>query len=206
MTTAAYAMLGDTWYDCPVNLWPYGDVASDDALKGGSGTTDTGYHPMEIWSTMTETPGEFDALWYNLYRAISRCNRALVSLEDNGEASLGKETTAIRIGEVKFLRSHFYFKLITMFGQVPWIDEQVFRNSEHESVRNDVYTFEQLMLKVIDDLKEAYDILPETQQDGGRVNKIAAASYLAKCYLTIAWGNGYEDATGEGFVNQDYMN
>ena len=50
MTTAAYAMLGDCWYNYPFNLWPYGDVASDDALKGGSGTTDTGYHPMEIWS------------------------------------------------------------------------------------------------------------------------------------------------------------
>ena len=70
MTTAAYAMLGDCWYSYPFNLWPYGDVASDDALKGGSGTTDTGYHPMEIWSTMTSTPGEFDELWYRLYCAI----------------------------------------------------------------------------------------------------------------------------------------
>ena len=48
-------------------------------------------------------------------------------------------------------------------------------------------------------------MLPEKQQDGGRVNKIAAASYLAKCYLTIAWGDGYEATTGEGFINQEYM-
>lgn len=56
MVTAAYAMLGDCWYTYPFNLWPYGDLASDDCLKGGSGTTDTGYHPMEIWSTLTSTP------------------------------------------------------------------------------------------------------------------------------------------------------
>ena len=55
MVTAAYAMLGNCWYTYPFNLWPYGDVASDDCLKGGSGTTDTGYHPMEIWSTLTAT-------------------------------------------------------------------------------------------------------------------------------------------------------
>ena len=78
MVTSAYAMLGDCWYSYPFNLWPYGDLSSDDCLKGGSGTTDTGYHPMEIWSTMTSTSGEFDELWYRLYCAVSRCNRALL--------------------------------------------------------------------------------------------------------------------------------
>ena len=123
MVTAAYSMLGDWWYTYPFNLWPYGDVASDDCLKGGSGTTDTGYHPMEIWSTLTSTPGEFDELWYRLYCAISRCNRALVSVAEYGEAKLGAETAKQRDAEVRFLRAHFYFKLLTMFRQIPWIDE-----------------------------------------------------------------------------------
>ena len=85
MVNAAYAMLGDCWFSYPFNLFPYGDITSDDCLKGGSGTTDTGYHPFEIWSTLTATtPGEMDELWYRLYCAVSRCNRALVSLERNG--------------------------------------------------------------------------------------------------------------------------
>ncbi|MBQ3657425.1 MAG: RagB/SusD family nutrient uptake outer membrane protein [Bacteroidales bacterium] len=205
MTTAAYAMLGDCWYNFPFNLWVYGDVASDDALKGGSGTTDTGYHPMEIWSAVTSTPGEFDELWFNLYRAVSRCNRALVSLKDNGEAVFGKETAAQRIAEVKFLRAHFYFKLITMFRQIPWIDEDVYRKSSHETVRNDEFSYEELMKKIIADFQEAFDVLPEKQDEGGRANKIAAASYLAKCYLALAWGDGYEATTGEGFINKEYM-
>ena len=41
MVTAAYAMLGDCWYTYPFNLWPYGDLTSDDCLKGGWGTGDT---------------------------------------------------------------------------------------------------------------------------------------------------------------------
>ena len=205
MTTAAYAMLGDCWYSYPFNLWPYGDVASDDALKGGSGTTDTGYHPMEIWSTMTSTPGEFDELWYRLYCAISRCNRALVSIADYGEEKLGAETTRQRDAEVRFLRAHFYFKLVTMFRQVPWIDEEVYKNNAQEQTRNDEFTYEQLFQKIIDDFKVAYDVLPAEQADGGRVNKIAAASYLAKCYLTLAWGDGYEATNGVSHINQDYM-
>ena len=206
MTTAAYAMLGDCWYSYPFNLWPYGDVASDDALKGGSGTTDTGYHPMEIWSTMTSTPGEFDELWYRLYCAISRCNRALVSIDNYGEDKLGAETARQRDAEVRFLRAHFYFKLVTMFRQVPWIDEEVYKNNAQEQTRNDEFTYEQLFQKIIDDFKVAYDVLPADQKDGGRVNKIAAASYLAKCYLNLAWGDGYEATTGVSHINQDYMN
>ncbi|MDD7074832.1 MAG: RagB/SusD family nutrient uptake outer membrane protein [Prevotella sp.] len=206
MVTAAYSMLGDCWYTYPFNLWPYGDVASDDCLKGGSGTTDTGYHPMEIWSTLTSTPGEFDELWYRLYCAISRCNRALVSVAEYGEDKLGAETAKQRDAEVRFLRAHFYFKLLTMFRQIPWIDEEVYKNNAQEQTRNDEFTYEQLFQKIIDDFKVAYDVLPAEQQDGGRVNKIAAASYLAKCYLTLAWGDGYEATNGVNHINQDYMN
>ena len=198
-------MLGDCWYSYPFNLWPYGDVASDDCLKGGSGTTDTGYHPMEIWSTLTSTPGEFDELWYRLYCAVSRCNRALVSVEEYGEAKLGAETARQREAEVRFLRAHFYFKLVTMFRQIPWIDEEVYKNNTQEQTRNDEFTYEQLFQKIIDDFKMAYDVLPAEQADGGRVNKIAAASYLAKCYLTLAWGDGYEATNGVAHINQDYM-
>ena len=161
---------------------------------------------MEIWSTLTSTPGEFDELWYRLYCAISRCNRALVSVAEYGEDKLGAETAKQRDAEVRFLRAHFYFKLLTMFRQIPWIDEEVYKNNAQEQTRNDEFTYEQLFQKIIDDFKVAYDVLPAEQQDGGRVNKIAAASYLAKCYLTLAWGDGYEATNGVSHINQDYMN
>ena len=206
MVTAAYASLGDCWYTYPFNLWPYGDVASDDCLKGGSGTTDTGYHPMEIWSTLTSTSGELDELWYRLYCNISRCNRALIALEQHGVEKLGEKTAAQRVGEVHFLRGHNYFKLLTMFRQIPWIDEVVFANNTHEQVRNDEFTYEELFKKVIGEFEAAYNALPEEVTDGGgRANKIAAAAYLAKCYLTLAWGDGYEASNGVNFINRDYM-
>ena len=207
MVTSAYAKLGDDWYTYPFNLWPYGDVSSDDAMKGGSGTTDTDYHPVEVWSTLTaSTPGgHMDELWYHLYCSISRCNRALVSLAEYGNAKLGEEKTKIREGEVRFLRAHFYFKLVQLWYQVPWIDEEVYKNHSEEQTRNDQFTHEELMDKIVADFKFAYDVLPTEQSEGGRTNKIAAAAYLAKCYLTMAWGDGYEASTGAGHINNQYM-
>ena len=206
MVNAAYAMLGDCWYAYPFNLFPYGDITSDDCLKGGSGTTDTGYHPLEIWPTFTATtPGEMDELWYRLYCAVSRCNRALVALDRNGERILGTRLKECRVAEVKFLRAHFYYKLVTLFRQVPWIDEVAYANNTIEQIRNDEFSYKELFGKVIADFEEAYNMLPEKQTDGGRANKVAAAAYLAKCYLNLAWGDGYEATTGESHINAEYM-
>ncbi|MCR4957972.1 MAG: RagB/SusD family nutrient uptake outer membrane protein [Prevotella sp.] len=207
MVTSAYAKLGDDWYTYPFNLWPYGDVSSDDAMKGGSGTTDTDYHPVEVWSTLTaSTPGgHMDELWYQLYCSISRCNRALVSLEEYGKDKLGEEKTKIREGEVRFLRAHFYFKLVQLWYQVPWVDEEVYKNHTEEQTRNDQFTHEELMNMIVKDFQFAYDVLPAQQSEGGRANKIAAAAYLAKCYLTMAWGDGYEANTGVGHIKNEYM-
>ncbi|MBR6194530.1 MAG: RagB/SusD family nutrient uptake outer membrane protein [Prevotella sp.] len=206
MVTSAYAKLGDDWYTYPFNLWPYADVSSDDAMKGGSGTTDTNYHPVEVWSTLTaSTPDHMDELWYHFYCSISRCNRALVSLAEYGKDKLGEEKTKIREGEVRFLRAHFYFKLVQMWYQVPWVDEEVYKNHSEEQTPNNQFTHEELMDKIVADFKFAYDVLPAKQSEGGRANKIAAAAYLAKCYLTMAWGDGYEANTGASHINSQYM-
>ena len=206
MVTSAYAKLGDDWYTYPFNLWPYGDLTSDDCMKGGSGTTDTNYHPFEVWSTLTaSTPDHMDEMWYHLYCSISRCNRALVSLEEYGDDKLGAELKAVRQAEVLFLRAHFYFKLVQIWNQVPWVDEEVYRNHTEEQTPNNAFSHAELMDKIVADFKKAYDVLPATQQEGGRANKIAAAAYLAKCYLTMAWGDGYEANTGVSHINQEYM-
>lgn len=156
------------------NLWPYGDLGSDDCLKGGGGTTDTGYHPMEIWSTLTSTPGELDELWYRLYCNISRCNRALTALEQYGIEKLGGATAARREAEIHFLRGHSYFKLVTMFRQVPWIDKAVFEQSTHEQIKNNEFTYQELMGKRDRRVRAGFQRLPRsggwrrTRQQGGR--------------------------------------
>lgn len=206
MCTAAYSTLGNDWYTYPFNLWPYGDLASDDCMKGGSGTTDTNMHHLEIWSSLTASnPDHMDELWYHFFWNISRCNRALISLRDFGAEKLGEELTRQRTAEMKFLRAHNFYKALLLFYQAPWIDENNTENLLQEETRNDEFSHDELMMKVIEDLKEAYDVLPQTQKDGGRVNKTAAAAYLAKVYLQMAYGDGYEANTGVAHINKDYL-
>ena len=207
MCTAAYATLGDCWYTYPFNLWPFGDVASDDAFKGGSGVNDTNYHPVEVFSNLSSSnPDHLDELWYRFYVCISRVNRALVSLDEYGEDKLGADVTKQRRAEMKFIRGHFYFKLLQMFNQVPWIDEEVLLNDTHESVSNVEFTHDELMQKIIADFEEGYNTLSAGYPGkDARVNKEACAAYLAKCYLTRAYGDGYEANTGYSHVNQEYM-
>ena len=206
MLTAAYASLGADWYNYPFNLWPYGSLSSDDAMKGGSGTTDTNYHPVEVWSNLTASqPDHMDELWYRLYVSVSRANRAILAIQEYGDEKLGAETAKVRMGEARFLRAHFYFKLIQLWYQVPWIDEVVLKEAAQEQTRNDEFTHEQLMQKVIEDFEAAYNSVPETPSDRARVNKYAAAAMLAKCYLTLAYGDGYEASNGYSHINQQYM-
>jgi hypothetical protein len=116
-----------------------------------------------------------------------------------------KGVDATREAEVRFLRAHFYFKLVQLWNQVPWVDEEVYKNHTEEQTPNNAFTHAELMDKIVKDFKAAYDVLPVKQAEGGRANKIAAAAYLAKCYLTMAWGDGYEATTGVSHINSQYM-
>jgi hypothetical protein len=197
LVTAAYATLGNDWYSYPFNLWPYGDMSADDCLKGGSGENDTGYHPMEIFTTLQPDRGEFDELWYRLYVAISRCNRALESMTGVEETASIRQMKA----EVKFLRAHFYYKLQQMWYEVPFITEGM-SNAEIESTPQSSH--DQIMQTIIDEFQYAYENLPEAAPGTtGRAHKVAAAAYLAKCYLNWAYGDGYEASTGYAHVDQN---
>lgn len=98
-----------------------------------------------------------DELWYRLYCAVSRCNRALVALDRNGDRVLGENVKEQRVAEVKFLRAHFYYKLLVLFRQVPWIDEIAYTNNSIEQIRNDEFSYEELFGKVIAGFETAYN-------------------------------------------------
>ena len=56
LVISAYSMLGNDHYDIPFNLWPYGNVRSDDAYKGGRDESDIqDFHFYETSSNITAT-------------------------------------------------------------------------------------------------------------------------------------------------------
>ena len=186
LVISAYSMLGNDHYDIPFNLWPYGNVRSDDAYKGGRDESDIqDFHFYETSSNITANFGEPDGLWYNCYIAISRANNALRSLNNVSEQDFPNKK--IRIGECRFIRGHFYFLLKVLFKSIPYIDETV-AIEDYGTISNIALSNDELLQKIADDLKASYDNLPESQgTDVGRANKYSAAAYLAKTYLYKAY-------------------
>ena len=196
---AAYAAMGDDWYSYPFNLWPYGDMSADDCYKGGSGLGDTGYHPMEVFSSLTNDRGEFDELWYRLYVAISRCNNVLSAVK---QAPEGQNLTQIE-AEARFLRAHFYYKLQQMWYEVPLVKEGM-DNATVEATKQSTHA--EVMQFLVDEFEFAYKNLDYSEPGKtGRATKNAAAAYLAKVYLNWAYGDGYESNTGYGHIDKDKM-
>ena len=65
MCIAAYSALGDDYWDCPLNLWPYGDVRSDDAYKGGMNESDNqGYHMPSMLPVVESSEVQTSMSWY----------------------------------------------------------------------------------------------------------------------------------------------
>ena len=203
LVTAAYASIGNDHYFYPFDLWPYGNCRSDDAKKGGRDENDCdNFHYFEISEGINSTTGGLDELWYQLYIGVARCNAALASLENDQNADYSKKE--VEIGEMKFLRAHFYYKLKILFKLVPFVDETL-KKEDYIKVGNRVYSNDELWSKISDDLEAAYAILPETQSEVARPTKYAAAAYLAKVYAWRAYPEGDDTNTFSGSINAEYM-
>ena len=96
---------------------------------------------------------------------------------------LAKDMTPADVAQVsaeaRFLRGHYHFDLLKVFGNVPFIDETITYTANNFLVANDGSA----MSKVEADFLFAYNNLPATQPNVGRANKWAAAAYLAKVYM-----------------------
>jgi len=185
MVIAAYSGLGNDHYTEPNSPWPYGDLRSGDAYKGGAGTGDMqDFHFYETFTYMRDDLGTVDGKWYRQYVSISRINNALARLSDVDENDFAKKP--IRVAEMRFLRGHFYFEQKILFNRVPYIDETV-PVDEYIHVSNVELTSGQLWDKIIDEFRFAVNNLPEDNEQTGRANKWMAKAYLAKALLYAAY-------------------
>ncbi len=189
LVTAAYAGIGNDEMIGPMtSMWVYGSVRSDDAYKGGGGVADLEdinfYEQYNL--TQPQQGGGFfhPYTWENFYRAISRTNFALRSINNVPEEAFALKTT--RQAELRFLRGHSHFMLKMLFKYVPYVDETL-SNEEILQTSNRKYTNEELWNKIAEDFQFAMDNLPETQTEVGRANKYTAAAYLAKLRLYQAY-------------------
>ena len=190
---AAYSQLGNDVYYCPYSsMWPYGNIRSGDAYKGGGGTADVdGFHFYETFSFNRVDNGNTNDLWTLLFIGISRSNDALRRLNSVDAAAM--PTKAIRQGEARFLRGHFYFLLKEVFKFVPYIDENL-PVDQYGTVSNVALSNDALWTKIADDFRFGVANLPVNQPETGRATKGAAQAYLAKTLLYQAYNQGATNA------------
>lgn len=186
--------------------WMHGSIRSDDAYKGGSGTSDQqSWHDTEVFSSVTPTIDNNDGVWYKGYVAISRYNLALYALSFVNDENYPLKS--VRTGEVKFLRGATYFFMKTLWRYIPWIDEVTARDMEavkNTSNRPDGTNDTPLWEKIVADLEEAVKLLPETQEDAGRVNKNTARAMAAKALLFMAYEQDERHQVKN--INKDLLN
>ncbi|MEY4538726.1 MAG: hypothetical protein RLZZ306_483 [Bacteroidota bacterium] len=158
------------------NNWVLGSIMGGDANKGTDAGDYTAINPIQRYE-VDPTNGDIGSVWAAKYEGISRAN-STIRLATSSTALSETDKKRI-IGETRFLRGHFYFELKKIFNNVPYIDETMDYGKGIEKVQNSP----DYWAKIEADFKNAYDNLPETSDAAGRVNKWAAASYLAKTYL-----------------------
>jgi len=185
MVIAAYSSLGNDHYTEPNSPWPYGDLRSGDAYKGGAGTGDMqDFHFYETFTYMRDDLGTVDGKWYRQYVSISRINNALYRLNKIDAADFPERDK--RIAEMRFLRGHFYFEQKILFKHIPYIDETV-PVEEYINISNVSLTDNELWGKIIEDFRFSVNNLPEENDALGRANRWMAKAYLAKTLLYAAY-------------------
>lgn len=215
-TTAAYSVLRAVNWCCQGNIgsnsgggynyWIFGNVATDDAIKGGESGSDQIYAQQIAYYTVSPGNLAVDDAWDILYIGVRRANLVLDNIPDIEMDPSLKERL---LGEAKFLRGYYYFLLLQTFGGVPLILE-----SEMETYELERSTKEQVINQIISDFEEAESVLPLQSQlessERGRATKGAAQAYLGKVHMFLSdfqnaqsWFSSVIDS-GEYELDSDY--
>ncbi len=203
LVIAAYSSLGNDHWTVPFeDMWPYGDVRSDDAYKGGGGLSDVqDYDDYELFKFIQPSLGSGDGMWYRLYVGISRVDDALRRLENVSQAEFPLKME--REAEMHFLRGHYFFQLKILFKHIPFFNE----NLSDDSIAlasNFQYTDQELWSKIADEFRFAVNNLPPVQSDAGRPTQYAAEAYMAKVLLYSAYVQNDQNQVIS--INKDNLN
>lgn len=166
------------------SMWNF-DVRSDDAYKGGNGTSDGGvFHQLEIEQGVLTTNWNINDMWVRLYNCISRVNSAISVLETTSDSY---QLKAQRLGEMKFLRAYAHFLLKRLYKNIPFIMDANLKQEDYNTLSNTEFNNDEGWQQIINDVEYAYSVLPVKQTDKGRPSKAAAAAFLTKAYLYKAY-------------------
>ncbi|MGE5447215.1 MAG: RagB/SusD family nutrient uptake outer membrane protein, partial [Bacteroidales bacterium] len=159
-------------------IWVFGDVASDDAVKGGNPGDQAEISYIDNF-TADANNGFINNYWKYSYEAIARTNNVIANIS---AISMDETLKARIIGEAKFIRAYSYFNLVNIFGKVPLkLSPQTTQEAIHVPLSEVSAVYQQIEK----DLTDAAGVLPVSYSpsDVGRATKGAALGMLGKVSL-----------------------
>ena len=209
VVNAAYVPMtwefGTTYYP----EWYFGDIVSDDALKGGQDIND-GADLRELENFKANSDNEILLEYYRAqWQGIQRANLAIdeiptTRIETEGDEAEKQAKYRDRyLGEAYFLRGFYYFRLARMFGGMPLIDYVIKSSNQWAQTRS---TMDKTLNFAIEDFKRAENLLWEkdkySNEELGRATKGAAQAMLLKANLYRA---DYQRNAGNETEAQKYF-
>ena len=198
MVVSAYAIFTTAEdINSSFSMWNF-EVRSDDAYKGGSGPGDGDvFHQLEIQQGVLTTNWNINDMWVRLYNSLSRVNSA-IALLNVSDFDMKQQ----RLAEMKFLRAYGHFLLKRLYKHIPFVINENLTYDEYNNLSNREFSNDEGWQLIINDLEEAFKVLPEKQADKGRPTKAAAAAFLAKVYLYKAYHQDDENTNQVTSINQ----
>lgn len=203
-TNAAYVPLMWEFNSTYFPEWFIGDVVSDDALKGGQSIGDMAdVYDLENFKTNSN-----NGLLLDYYRAqwqgIQRCNLPIQQIPSmTPDTTMTVSVQNRLVGELKFLRALYYFRLVRVFGDLPLVTEPIESSTDWKQPRKPVADIYQQM---VTDLTDANQLLWKKSEYGsedfGRATKGAAQAMLLKVHL---YQKNYQEAKrwGDSILNSN---
>ncbi len=160
------------------NLWVFGDVASDDTVKGGNPGDQSDVAFIDNFQANPDN-GAIESFWQHYYEGIARANNVIYYVPSiDMDATLRDRI----VGEAKFLRAYYYFHLVNIFGQVPLRTTPALNVDDLSAPLASVAD---IYAQMESDLRDASVTLYPSYgpADLGRATQGAAFGLLAKVYL-----------------------
>ncbi|WP_090334568.1 RagB/SusD family nutrient uptake outer membrane protein [Dyadobacter koreensis] len=135
--------------------------------------------------------GSFDKMYRYLYGGVNRANYVIENVNKMMATAKPEAIPNLQLilGEARLLRGIVYFRLISMWGDVPYINKVIYDNSEVSGLSR--APIAQVKDSIMADFTYAFDKLPAKASATGRAGKPAALAFRGKLQLYWACWNKF---------------
>lgn len=183
----AKSAIMEAYQKLTMNNWRFGEYEMTpmyyrgDDVKLQSGATDWSYLENIGKFTYRNTNDVIANYWWQKYRSLNVANWVIANISTVPAANIDEKQQEYINGEALFIRAVLHMQLLQNYKQIVLKKEATNKDNLNEglSSREDSWKL------IVEDLKKAADLLPESwdSSNTGRATKNAAYGFLGKAYL-----------------------